>query len=352
MTKLLVLITGTGRSGTSTMSGTLHYLGLYVPGPFLGANKSNPKGFFESKWAKKFHERIVERAGIHNFDSRPAALLRAQQAVTPQTRARLQTFVAERAAEADQVVVKDPRSVWVQKMWRDAAEQAGMEIRYISMLRHPAEVVGSRSTYYAGDDASPEHRRRYEVFNVARWVNSSLISERETRGFPRAFVRYDDLLEDWRAVAERLRDDLGLRYDTDLTPGSRHPVDDFVDPTLRRHTVTWDELDIPAPLQEVAEEVWAAQLVLAGAGGSDPEAEKRLDESAQRYSAVLRDAQAISHDALLEARSTGFREGEARAHEALKPAGSGLDQPQLGDASGRELLKALGLRTARRLRRR
>jgi hypothetical protein len=56
-------------------------------------------------------------------------------------------------------------------------------MRYITMLRHPAETVGSRTTYYAALDAASQHR--YALLNVARWVNNSLISERETRGFPR-----------------------------------------------------------------------------------------------------------------------------------------------------------------------
>ena len=92
--RVLVLITGTGRSGTSTMSGTLHHLGLDVPGPYLGANESNPKGFFENKWSVKFHKALVERAGIHEFDSRPSALERAQAAITDDTRAELAGWCA------------------------------------------------------------------------------------------------------------------------------------------------------------------------------------------------------------------------------------------------------------------
>jgi hypothetical protein len=79
--KTLVLITGTGRSGTSTMAGTLHHLGLAVPGPYLGANDSNPKGFYESRWATRFHKRITAAARIHDMDSRPTAFDRVQAAV-------------------------------------------------------------------------------------------------------------------------------------------------------------------------------------------------------------------------------------------------------------------------------
>ena len=82
--KLLVLVTGVGRSGTSSMAGLLEQLGLYVPGPYLSANASNPKGFFESRWSVKFHNQIAKSAGINIFDARPDALDRVQKALTPQ----------------------------------------------------------------------------------------------------------------------------------------------------------------------------------------------------------------------------------------------------------------------------
>ena len=109
---VLVLIAGTGRSGTSTMSGTLHHLGLDVPGPYLGANESNPKGFFENKWSVEFHKALVERAGIHEFDRTAALRPRTgPAAITDDTRAELVGWVREHADGVSQLVVKDPRSV-------------------------------------------------------------------------------------------------------------------------------------------------------------------------------------------------------------------------------------------------
>ena len=107
----LVLITGTGRSGTSTMSGTFDQLGLHVPGPYLGANESNPKGFFESKWAVRFHKQITSGSGINDFDSRPDAFDRAQRVVTDDLRAQLREFLTRESRDHDQVVVKDPPGV-------------------------------------------------------------------------------------------------------------------------------------------------------------------------------------------------------------------------------------------------
>lgn len=357
MTGTLVLITGTGRSGTSTISGSLHHLGLYVPGPYLGANDSNPKGFFESSWAVKFHKQITAAARINDFDSRPGALERARAAETPELRAQLVEFLRKQAAESDQVVVKDPRSVWAQRLWKEAAAEAGLDIRYLSMLRHPAEVVGSRTTYYANqsDEAA---RRRYETFNVARWVNNSLISERETRGEVRTFVPYTDLLDDWRAVLGRVRDELGLRLNSDLAPGEHHPVDDFVDPGLRRHKVTWDDIDVPDELQDVAQGVWDDLMTLCTHGGVDAAASAHLDELGTTYSRIFEEAAAISHDATEEAkedaRRAGAREARKKQAKPRQPAPAKAQSPEdrpLRDVSGRELVQTAGRRLARRLRR-
>ena len=353
MSGVLVLITGTGRSGTSTMSGTFHHLGLHVPGPYLGSNESNPKGFFESQWSVRFHNKLTERAGVHIFDSRPQALAKVQAAITPRDRERLGAFLAEQAAVSDQVVVKDPRTVWVQDLWREVAADHGLDIRYVSMLRHPAEVVGSRTTYYAkvGESSSADaeaERRQYAIFNVARWINNSLVNERETRGQRRAFVRYTDLLDDWRPVLAALHDDLGLRYDLD--GAEARAVDDFIDPGLRRHTVTWEELDVPQEVQDLGQAVWEALQPLADDGGVDADASARLDELAVRYQRLLRDAAAIDIDAREAAVKAARRRGAA---EAFEKAGHGaVDGRPVRDVGGRDLLKVLGRRLAGKLRRR
>lgn len=353
MTGVLVLVTGTGRSGTSTIAGSLHHLGLYVPGPYLGANRSNPKGFFESRWSVDFHKRITKAARINDFDSRPTAFARAQEAVTPEMRAELVEFLRGHAAEHDQIVVKDPRTAWTQALWKDAAAEAGLDIRFLSMLRHPAEVVGSRTTYYANatDEAA---RRRYETFNVARWVNGSLVSERGTRGDVRTFVRYTDLLEDWRPVIARVRDELGLRLNTDLDPAEQHPVDEFIEPGLRRHKVTWDELEVPTELQDIAETVWQDLMVLHDHAGTDAAASADMDLLSARYERLFTESDAISHDATEEAKEQARRAGAKKARESLatkQPAPQAPPGVRLDEAGGRELVKALGRRMRARLSR-
>lgn len=360
MSGTLVLITGTGRSGTSTMSGTFHHLGLHVPGPYLGANESNPKGFYESKWAVKFHKQITVAAGINDFDSRPAAFDLTQAALTDELHAELRDFLVRESAGHDQVVVKDPRSVWAQGLWRRAAEEAGLEIRYVSMLRHPAEVVGSRTTYYANPNDEAK-RRSYETFNVARWINSSLISERETRGHARAFVSYPALLEDWRPVLAGIAEDLGLRYDVDVAGGAPSPVDDFIDPGLRRHQVTWDELEVPDELRDIAQCIWDDLVNLAAAHGADDAASADLDLQAARYARLFTASADIAHDALETERTDAKRRASEQKKKApapkpapkpaARPRPTSVDEMPVGKVGGRDLLKVIARRAKRKVRR-
>jgi hypothetical protein len=235
----------------------------------------------------------------------------------------------------------------------------GVDIRYVSMLRHPAEVVGSRTTYYAGsrDEAG---RLRYQTASVARWVNSTLITERETRGERRAFVLYPDLLEDWRGVFRTIEGPLGLRLNADLGTREPHPVDDFIDPALRRHQVSWDEIEIPASLRVVADDVWEAvsRLSRDQKPEGDPSDPSRVfDALSARYTQLFRESVAISHDAMVQARDDARRAGAQEALAKAESTGLGptparLEDRPLRDVSGRELLRAAGQRLTGRLRRR
>lgn len=347
MPRTLVLVTGTGRSGTSTMSGTLHHLGLHVPGPYLGANESNPKGFYESRWSVRFHNDLCRRAGVHIVDARPEALARVRAAITPADRDALAAFVAERTTGHPQTVVKDPRTTWTQQLWAEVAGAQGLDMAYIGMLRHPAEVAGSRLANYsrAGeheDDAAAAARQRADaITNVARWINTSLVSEHETRGRRRAFVAYTDLLTDWRSVTAGLADRLGLVFDVDPASGGPSAVDDFIDGGLRRHRVGWDDLDVPVELAELAEAVWQLQLRLRD-DAAGPEVGEELDELSARYNALQQTAAALDADA----RAGAVRVAEQEWSSPQRP----LAERRVGDVGGRELLRAVAGRVKRRVR--
>jgi hypothetical protein len=99
--------------------------------------------------------------------------------------------------------------------------------------------------------------------------------------------------------------------------GEPHPVDEFIDPQLSRHRLTWDDVPVLPELAAVADQVWAACERLADAGGSDAEAEAAMDAAGERYAAMYRAAVQLAQDATTaaanDARREGRREGRKRA---------------------------------------
>ena len=291
----LVLVAGSTRSGTSLAAGTLHHLGLHVPQPVLKANTSNPAGFFESSWPVDFHKRLMDRSVVGSVDARPEVFELMMSAIRPQDRAELVDWLRGEFEGADQVVVKDPRASWVTELWRDAVETLDGRLGILLMVRHPAEVVASRSTYYAVDLAA-DRAWRYRVRNLAAWINLTTGVELRTRGLPRVIARYEDLLADWRRVAARVGEEFGLTLALGTNDGGAHPVDDFVNPSLRRHQPSWSGTELPGPLIEIAESVWSAISELAG---DDPSRGtlQTLDTLRAAFATEMRIATALAYDA-------------------------------------------------------
>ena len=336
--RLLLLVAGAARSGTSTAAGTLHHLGLDVPGPYLESNESNPRGFFESRWAVRFHNRLLDGAGLSRADARPVSYERAQAALDQRAAHRLDNFLRSHD-DLEQLVVKDPRTVWFQRAWAEAAARAGREIRFLSMVRHPAEVVRSRNTYYT-DVTCDEESERQSTLNLMRWVNSLLISERHTRDDVRAYVLYADLLADWREQMARVGDTLGLRYDPalDVRP---HPVDGFVEPSLRRHDASWDRLPLNDDLRAIAQQVWDCHRALAADDDSDA-VRADLDSAGRRYERLVTAARMLDQEEVQEAARTGRAAGAAEARRDVRP---------VEDLPTRELVRLVRQRAAVRARR-
>jgi hypothetical protein len=327
----LVLVTGSTRSGTSLAAGTLHHLGMHVPTPVLKPNDSNPAGFFESRWPVKFHSRLLEAAVVTATDSRPDAFNLVAGAITPRARHELQAWLSTVFDDATRVVVKDPRSMWVPTLWAEAADSLDARIAFVATLRHPAEVIASRWTYY-GSTRPNNDAWRYHIRNLCTWINVNLGTERETRGRPRMIVRYEAMLEDWRRAMRAVRDALSLDLDPALDTDEPHAIDDFIDAALRRHEPSWDGMDLPADLVEIAEAAWDSLGAIADGDPDPATTESRLDDLAARYRRIMRLSQAIAADTMF---AYGRTRVQVRVME-IAASGRGVTAipPVVGGGSG------------------
>ena len=141
----VVFVVGSGRSGTSTMAGTLRTLGLHVPQPEVVADATNPKGFGEPRWVVDLHTELLARSNVQVSDARPRAWLdTGTTSGDHATRARVADWLEEQLAVGEELVIKDPRGAWFLGLWRAAADRCGATSSYVTMLRPVTEVVGSK----------------------------------------------------------------------------------------------------------------------------------------------------------------------------------------------------------------
>lgn len=279
----LVLVTGSGRSGTSSLAGSLQRLGWHVPLPLLDATEINPRGFYESQRVVELHERLLGSVPVRTNDARPeAAAAAAEAAADPAVLDELVAWLREQDG-ADQLLIKDPRIFWVPQLWRDAAAATGRDLVFLVTLRHPTVVARSRDTAFLSGE-SDEVRLRRSSANVAGWVNNTLESVAATQGVRRSWVRYDDLLADWRSCLARVDAQTGLGLPATVRDGSPHDVDDFLTPELNRSRVSWSDVEVLDELRVLAERLWNAVTGLV----EEPEDVDRLAEVAACRAAYAR----------------------------------------------------------------
>ncbi len=304
----VLFVAGAGRSGTSTMAGLMQIMGLHVPQPEVAADATNPKGFGEPRWVVDHHDRLLKESVVQVSDARPDAWFETGRISTREPeRIRTAEWLEGHFSEGAELVVKDPRLSWFLSLWRVSAIRVGATPVFATMLRPPAEVVGSKQTYYANKLGA--------AHLTASWLNMLLHTERATResvagpvdGSGRAFVRYGDLLDDWTKVTMAVGEQLGLQHVMHAKSEQIRDGHRFVDPSLRRMAQSLDDLNLPPRLHELTAATWDELNKLADPGGDTPEVHAALDQLREAYVDLYAESEAISRSSVVAAEQTTKR---------------------------------------------
>jgi len=313
----VLFVAGAGRSGTSTMAGLMRIMGLHVPQPEVVADETNPKGFGEPRWVVDHHDRLLKEALVQVSDSRPEAWFETGRVATREhERIATAEWLESHFRVSTELVVKDPRLGWFIGLWRVAAVRTGATPVFATMLRPPAEVVGSKQTYYAN--------RLGSAHLAASWLNMMLHTERGTRvgvdgggvaDGGRVFVRYGDLLDDWVKTSMHVAETLQLQHVLHADSEQIREGHRFVDPGLRRMSQTLADLNLPKPLHELTASTWEELNKLADPGGDTPAVHEALDQLREAYVDLYEEAAAISRSSVVAA------EQRLKRQRATAPAG-------------------------------
>ncbi len=156
MATRLLLVTGSGRSGTSSVAGTLKRMGMHIPQPEVETDERNPRGYYEPLWVAEFHKHWLNNIPVRTIDTRPDAGRIAMDTVDEEREATLRDWLAEEVAgvpDGTTIVVKETRAYWVFPLWQRVCDDVDVPLSSLTMLRHPTQVVRSRDSAYLSDES-------------------------------------------------------------------------------------------------------------------------------------------------------------------------------------------------------
>ena len=228
--KTALVVLGMHRSGTSALARVLNLCGAFLPAklkpPKLGVN---PKGFWEPEAVLDLNVRVMRHLGgdwshvdftlpgagefADEFESDACALLAAEY------------------EDRDIIALKDPRICVLAPLWHRALLAGGYRPVYAVPVRNPLEVA--QSLHARGDMSIDE--------GLALWLAyMQRVAEFADAHADVVYIRYTDLLDDWRRVVERIV----MRLDVPLDAGGNaDEVDRFLEKSLRNQTAGDDALD-------------------------------------------------------------------------------------------------------------
>lgn len=258
----MLVVAGSGRSGTSLFTGLTGRLGVHIPKPEVSANRSNPRGFGEPRWLVDFHNDLLSSVDVVVEDGRPEAWdLTAKVVERTEVLGQLTEWLEEQFAQNERIVVKDPRLAWFFELHRAAAAEVGADIHVATMLRHPAEVMRSREIAYG--------TRTNNTTRVVGWMTMMLGIESRTRDLPRATVRYDELLADWKSAMTQADRTLAMGLFDRASDEQVADAGDLVDPKLHRSTADWAELELPPRVLDLVTRTYDTYGRLVGVPAED-----------------------------------------------------------------------------------
>ena len=225
-----ILVAGMHRSGTSALTRVLTLAGCDLPRTLVEAKPDNVAGFWESQLVVDLNDEILASVGSCWDDWRPFDRDWYESPAAGPFRDRALDVLRQEYGESRLFVLKDPRICRLLPFWTDALARLDVQPCAVLPIRSPLDVA-----------ASLETRNEIDSFVAYLiWLRHVLDAEADSRGLPRAHVRYDQLLSDAPASLDRICRDLSLSLPLRAASSMEMDIDAFLSPDLRHH---WSEDD-------------------------------------------------------------------------------------------------------------
>lgn len=243
-TSLIVL--GMHRNGTSAIAGLLSKLGVELGHRLLPPAEENPHGFWEHPEIVACHDRLLSAFGSSWSDPFSLPPKWWSQPPAAACRSELEIILRRDFSDRPLFCVKDPRMSRLLPMWKPLLHDLGCDVRYLIICRHPWECAQSLTKR----NGFPEAK------SYLLWLDHVVAAESDTRDSKRAFLLFDELLDNPRQAIHRLGKNLEITWPR----GNNRDLNEaeaFLFPKARHHRAS-DNIDLPTPVKNAYEAIQKA----------------------------------------------------------------------------------------------
>jgi hypothetical protein len=270
-----VLVLGMHRSGTSALGGVISALGVAGPKTLASPNEWNPRGYFESPRIFTAHDELLA-AICSRWDDWRRLDPRQLDAEAGRHRQAIKELLIDEFGDAPLIFLKDPRICRFVPFTLSILADLNISPVAVLIIRNPLEVAHSL-----------QRRERFSLSkSVLLWIRHVLDAEFDSRGMPRCFLSYEDILTDWRRQVERIAAQTGLGW-PDRSDSSDIKIDDFLTADLRRERFSVDALADHPAVVPLAGDVYGTLTAIVTQGESKQLLD-RLDQMRTKFNEACR----------------------------------------------------------------
>ncbi len=242
-----ILILGMHRSGTSALTRVINLLGADLPINLLPPQEDNVTGFWESMDVCRLDDEILESSGLDWHDVREFDRSWFQSSAHDTYKERALEILKQNFKDSSFFVLKDPRFCHLLPFWLEVFSESNIQTKCVLPIRNPLEVAASLEKR---DDFSVE-------MSSLLWLRHVLDAENRSRGLSRAFMTYNELLDDWRSAIGRIAKELGLSWPRRLAEVEEE-IDRFLERGYHHHVI-----DEAAIFEQAEEGFWVKETYSA-----------------------------------------------------------------------------------------
>ncbi len=266
LNRILVVVLGMHRSGTSSAAGTLVRLGAAAPQHLIAPNADNERGYWESPIIVDLNDAILAAGGSDWRDWRKFDVNKIDALKADALRARAKEALAEEFGDVGFAVVKDPRMCRLMPFWGPVFSQAKWSVRALLPIRPPLEVSQS---LHCRDGIGP-------AYGCLLWLRHVFDAELETRGVARAFLDWPQFLGDGRNALAQASEQLGVIWPY-WCESALADIDQFVSTDLRRQRTSEADMQTHPAVNDLVRRTYAAMIELVRDSASS-DVLRKLDE--------------------------------------------------------------------------